>query len=554
MENKIKLIDFKYLFMTQNQLFKIILIVFIVLASLSSFSQKSYPYNKKETITTPKWEVIDLIFKAKAPEKPFSVGFSAEFNLNGKTITAPGFYNGDDQWVVRFSASTEGDWTYETKSELKSLSGKTGKVFVTPALTNNHGGIVIDANDPQKFSYEDGTPYFLLAFECDWLFALDYDNHNAIPKTEHLLDLLNKNGLNQIVMNVFSYDVSWGKDKKLKDYPQFEYGARPGVFPFQGDNTKPDFSSLNVDFFKKLDRVMSAMHDRRIASHLMIYVWNKLVNWPEMYSDADNMYFDYVVKRYQAFPNLVWDVSKEALGYGHSDQNYIVERINRIRKNDAFKRLVSVHDFGFCAKHTELVDFISVQDWKLDIYNKMLEDYQKFKAKPIFNIEHGGYEDAPFEVFTGAYISPEYCLRRNYECLFAGAYSTYYWQDAAWNVIIHNPFEQPENFIKPKFEYYRHMQEFFTSHDFSKYKPSPNKNGNGFGLTDEKGNLLLYTPKENYKQAMYWLEKETEKITFQWFNTLSGEYSPKETYTKKSSFRSPWSGKADAILILNIQE
>jgi hypothetical protein len=38
----------------------------------------------------------------------------------------------------------------------------------------------------------------------------------------------------------------------------------------------------------------------------MIYVWNKLVNWPEMHTQGDDLYFDYIIHRYQAFSNVIF--------------------------------------------------------------------------------------------------------------------------------------------------------------------------------------------------------------------------------------------------------
>ena len=350
-------------------------------------------------------------------------------------------------------------------------------------------------------------------------------------------------------MNVFSYDVSWKKDPKLKEHPEHEFGAPQDIFPFLGNNKKPDFSALNPVFFEKLDRTISLMHDKRIASHLMIYVWNKLVAWPDMNTEADNMYFDYVMKRYQAFPNVVWDISKEALFYGRADEKYINDRIERARKADKFNRLLSVHDFKFCTKYPDNVDFISTQDWSNNIYNKMLEAKNKFK-KPVFNIEHGGYEESPYEVFTGDYINAEHCLRRNYMCLFAGVYTTYYWQAASWNAIIYNPYEQPAGVLKPKFEYFKQMQKLFTLIDFSKLKPTPNKNGSGYNLSDDAGTSLVYLNKENYGLDAWFLKpEEGKKRTVQWFNVITGELTPEVEITKPGKFRSPWSDKDDSILI-----
>ncbi|GAL62698.1 hypothetical protein [Algibacter lectus] len=215
--------------------------------------------------------------------------------------------------------------------------------------------------------------------------------------------------------------------------------------------------------------------------------------------------------------------------------------------------MLSVHDFKYCSRFPEKVDFISTQNWVHDIYNKMLDARNKFKDKPVFNIEHGGYEESPYKVFTGDYTNAETCLRRNYMCLFAGVYTTYYWQGASWNVIIYNPFEQPESFIKPKFEYFEHMQKLFTQFNFSKMKPTPWKNGSAYNLTDDNETVLLYIHKENYGIDAAFLRKEHNNRTVQWFNTLTGEFSDIEAVSKNGKFISPWQGKADSIIISRLK-
>ncbi|WP_282049460.1 DUF5060 domain-containing protein [Maribacter aquivivus] len=531
-------------------------VVFLcIIVSTNGFAQLKKQNYSAKAISVQKWEVLDINFQAKSKNtSPFTAEFSAVFtHENGKQQKVPGFFNGKNEWILRFSSAAEGNYTYVTSSEIKALNNKRGKVTVTAAQINNHGGIVVNDDDPQHFYYEDGTPYFLLAFECDWLYALDYHNEKGLPKTEHLLNLISENGFNQIVMNVFSYDVSWQKDEKLKQHPEHEFGGPDDIFPFLGNNENPDYSALNPIFFQRLDRTISMMHDKRIASHLMIYVWNKLVAWPDMNSDADNMYFDYVVKRYQAFPNMVWDISKEALYYGRADEDYIHGRIERIRENDQFNRLVSVHDFKYCSNFPEKVDFISTQNWSHNIYDKMLDAKTKFKDKPIFNIEHGGYEESSYTVFTGDYVNAETCLRRNYMCLFAGVYTTYYWQGASWNVIIYNPFEQPEDFMKPKFEYFEHMQKLFAEFDFTKLKPTPWQNGSAYNLTDNNETVLLYMHKENYGIDAAFLKKESSKRSLQWFNTLTGEFSQTIGLPNSGKLISPWQGKADAVLISRLK-
>lgn len=541
-------------------MYKSFALTLLLLITQFSFAQIIVHENpgSRKPINIIQWEVNDLVYHVKQKiEKPLSKTVFAIVIANGETQKVPLFYNGDGNWVFRFSSATVGSKSFSIEGDVKELNGKKGQFIISQnKKSDRHGGICLKKEDPQHLYYQDGKHYFNLAFECDWLFALDYGK-KEIAKTKHLLGLLNQYGFNQIVMNVYSYDVVWQKDPKLAQYPEFEYGGREDIFPFLGSNSKPDFSSLNIDFFKHFDRVISQMNDQEIVSHLMIYVWNKKVSWPDMQTDADNMYYDYVIKRYQAFSNIIWDVSKEALFYGRATNEYISERIKRTRNLDSYGRLVSVHDFGFCKNHPNEVDFISSQNWSHTLYQNMYATRKDFPNKPIFNIEHGGYEEAPFEVFPGAYANAEVCLRRNYMCLFAGVYTTYYWQDASWNVIIHNPFEQQTDFQRPHFDYFANMRKLFDIYAFENFKPDIYNASSGYNLTNEKdGVVLMYVPKENHSCTVNgWLSKKfiSKDATEQWFNTLTGEFTEEKKYSNGDSGMwawRPWRLEADAILII----
>ncbi len=536
----------------KNQIKFLFVVVFFSIIQ-DTFSQKRWIYHKNKTIKIEQWSVNDIVFNSnKTIKNPYEIKLFAEVKNDNSVQKIPLIFNGDKEWIFRYSSAKVGDFSYKIIGEKLNFSNKSGKIKVTKNKKKDRfGGITLSKKDPKHFYYENGKHYFNLAFECDWLFALDY-NKDQLKKTKHLLNLVKENGFNQIVMNVYSHDVSWKKDELLKSNPQHEFGGRQDIFPFLGNNKKPDYSALNPKFFQHLDKVILEMHDREIVSHLMIYVWNKLVSWPDMNTLEDNRYFDYVVKRYQAFPNIIWDVSKEALYYGRATEEYISERIKRIRNGDSYNRLVSVHDYNFCAKHVDEVDFISTQDWAATLYTKMLTAKSKFKNKPVFNIEHGGYEESIYEVFPGNYTNAETCLRRNYLCLFAGTYTTYYWQGASWNVIIYNPFEQSDDQYKPKFGYFKHLKKFFTDLDYNNFEPQSWKNGSGYNLTNPKtGTTLVYIPKENYAVKLWYLSKENKNsATVQWFNTLTGEYTKPIDFEKDTANKSPFRGKADSILIV----
>ncbi|TWT68789.1 DUF5060 domain-containing protein [Crateriforma conspicua] len=498
------------------------------------------------------WEVLDIAFAtATAPQQANEIEIAADFTgPDGTEIAVDGFDDGDGRFVIRFTPTKPGSWTFNVRSSVAALDGKQGSLSVQPAGQDRKGGVVIAKDSPTRFEYENGERYYPIAFECDWLFALDAENPDDIPQTRRFVDTLAENGFNQVVMNVFAYDVNWPKDDRL--VKEFDYGS-PDVYPFGGHNENPDHSRLNIEYFQRLDRVIDYLDQKGIVAHLMIYVWNKNVNWPEADSQADNRYFDYVVRRYQAFPNMVWDISKEALGYGHNDVNYISHRIDRLRKADAYRRLVTVHDYAYCRRFPEKVDFVSVQLWLSELYSVMRDVVKNIPGKPILNIEHGGYERGPYVVFTGNYTSPEVCLERAYQCVFAGTFPTHYWQGAAWNVIIPDIKTLPAD-EQPRLDYYRHMRSFVDRYRVDELVAGDRKANAGFCLHDNADTLIYYIPKEcDFIGVRLPSERRGETMTATWFDPYTGEYSKPENHkiTQWPSLKVP-AGDGLRILVLNL--
>lgn len=481
----------------------------------------------KGVIKTTKWETVDLSFKAKGTiNQLFQVEISCEFTgPDGSKINVPGFYNGNNEWIVRFNPGKEGVWKALSNSAVKSLSNKKYTIEVGTAKKGNHGGIVINDKNPQKLSYKDGTPYNLVANEVDWLFALDYGNPD-LPRTKKMVGDLATNGFNQIILNVYAYDLTWEQSEDID--PKWDFGSKKEIFPFLGDNENPDYSALNVEFFKHYDRIIDLLEENGMVAHIMIYVWNKLVSWPEANSEADNMYYDYIVKRYQAKSNVIWDISKEALRYGYDDPNYITERIDRLKEIDVYNRLVTVHDFEYCEANPNKVDIISAQLWYTDIYTHMLQIKKDYPNKPIMNLENGGYEKCQYDIFLDSNIDhPRSCVERNYKCAFAGTYTSYYWQGSAWNIVIYDPSDEGIT-MKPKYEYYGYMRAFLDKVNFEKLVPNNRHCSSGYCLAnDEDGEYVYYMPKDNSAMAVKGMPK-AEKLQIQWFNPLTGEY--KEPY------------------------
>lgn len=505
-----------------------------------------------QSVAASQWSPIDIQFTIdRLFDSPTDIEFSATFTSeSGTRLDVPGFFDGNGEFVVRFTPPSPGQWSYLTRSSTPELDNKRGTLDAEPAKKGRKGGIVIAPDALRQFRYENGDRYYPIALECDWLFALDAENASDIPNTRKLVDTLAANGFNQIVMNVFAFDVDWEKDESL--IAQHDYGS-PKVFPFGGDNKSPDHSRLNIEYFQRLDRVIEYLDEQGIVAHLMVYVWNKRVSWPAAQSDNDNRYFDYVVRRYQAYPNLVWDISKEALGYGHNDVTYIHDRIERLRRLDAFDRLVTVHDYGYCKRFTENVDFVSVQLWSSELYGVMRNVCKDIPDKPILNIEHGGYERGPYVVFTGSYTSPEVCLERAWQCVFAGTYPTHYWQGAAWNVIIAD-IETLSPDQRPHLDYYRHMRQFIDEYDLGSLVAGDKKSNAGFCLHNDKNLYLYYVPKEcEFIGLRLPGELRGRTMSGKWFNPFDGSFSEpiEQEIVQWPAFEKP-AGAGFRILVVEV--
>jgi hypothetical protein len=133
------------------------LILFLVIPflHLSSSGSVATPEPMPEATL---YQVIDIPFQVRLPKNtdPFLLKFGALFTgPQGQTQKVRGFYNGDGEFVLRFSASLPGMWSYTTNSDLKKLDGKSGSLKVLArAEEGKHGGIVIPENNPQRFEYE----------------------------------------------------------------------------------------------------------------------------------------------------------------------------------------------------------------------------------------------------------------------------------------------------------------------------------------------------------------------------------------------------------------
>lgn len=512
-----------------------------LVALLVSTMPEAFSQEAAEVKTLKKWEVADFLFKSETPhENPFQVDFMAIVTPpKGAPLNVRGFFNGDGTWVLRISPEKTGDWKIRTQSSDPNLSGieQTFICSEEPA-PGAHGPLKVDPDHPHHFIYADGTRHFLLGYECDWLWALDVGN-NKLPAVSKFLDTLKAHGFNHILINTYAHDTSWMKGKTSDD----DYGPPP-LFAWEGDNEKPDHSWLNLSFWKHYDRVIGAMNDRNITAHIMIKVYNKKVKWPQRLNPEDDLFFRWVVARYAAFPNIVWDFSKES--YNEKDPEYKFNRLRLVKDEDPYDRLITVHDDDKIYNdggYDKLLDFQSDQQHK-DWYG-VIRKQREQRAWPVVNVEYGyehglgGPEDIAYRVAQ----SPEEVAMRAWEVCMAGGYPAYYYTWTAWDVI------KPEQ-VPPGYKLHKILKDYIEGTAYWQLEPVDGVASAGICLQSEQGETIVFL---RSGQTVHVKPKSpSDSYLAEWFQPFSGEkLQAGEVTGDRIELTSPaeWS-KAPAVLYL----
>ncbi|NJK86480.1 MAG: DUF5060 domain-containing protein [Bacteroidales bacterium] len=91
-----------------------------------------------------KWKVFEVTLKGAETGNPFKdVSLEAVFTNGNNIDTIAGFYDGGGLFKVRFMPQVEGNWTYITRSNVKTLNGRKGRFTCTPPTGNNYGPVSV---------------------------------------------------------------------------------------------------------------------------------------------------------------------------------------------------------------------------------------------------------------------------------------------------------------------------------------------------------------------------------------------------------------------------
>src|SRR5688500_257543 len=92
-------------------------------------------FTATEHKTAKLWEPVDWRFENSSIDgNPFDLPAEATFrHEDGKeTIRTGLFYSDENTWVLRFTGTLKGKWTFAIKSTAPDLDGQTGEVKIEP--------------------------------------------------------------------------------------------------------------------------------------------------------------------------------------------------------------------------------------------------------------------------------------------------------------------------------------------------------------------------------------------------------------------------------------
>ena len=300
----------------------------------------------------PKWEILELTFyldrEINNPFTEVSVSAILEYlsgkESRGREIEMDGFYDGKEGgrhvWRIRFAPMWEGEWSYRTRSDEKTLDGITGMFQCMPPVSS--GGLTVNPRFPNWFAREDGS--FPVIMNEGWYphpcngFDREYERRDfPQPGEEDMkiyLQMLADHGVN------LGVDIGqlYARQSSVTDI-----GFRWPWKVVDATNNRFDRERFNLEYYRRTDRMMRFAVEHGIFFVMELLYDNSVVRpdewshhpvnranggwlqgneygtgWGVMF-DLDNRehvkymerYIKYTVARYSAFRNLLWGIGSE---------------------------------------------------------------------------------------------------------------------------------------------------------------------------------------------------------------------------------------------------
>ena len=262
--------------------------------------------------TVPLWHRTDVILHSETVyQNPYTdVDIDAVFtHEDGTKVFLYGFWNGGDEWRIRFAPTKTGRWNYVVRcSDVnnKTLNGAEGSLTAvanegTTAL-DRHGFVRVSESG-RFFVYDDGTPFF-------WLGDTNWQAPNYVSITQ-----CNYPGCS--CSNQFRHEVDDRLRKGFTVYQTYfdsaesDGGGQRGITP-EPSMWKVRHTEIDPSVFtEKYDKMFDYLADQGMVIALGFGVHSNTVN--SMTPEALDRITRYLTARYASYP-VIWITAQEITG------------------------------------------------------------------------------------------------------------------------------------------------------------------------------------------------------------------------------------------------
>ncbi len=310
--------------------------LFLIAATLL-FAGCNFNSKQKPKTEVGIWDKYEQSFpNEKEYSNPyFDVDLTVELESpSGEKFTHCGFYDGDQNWKIRFMPNKTGTWKYTAQ-----FSDSDNKVLGSFECVDSElkGTLSAFKENPIWFATENGEPFLIRSFHVgdrffaeNWVDSLHPENS---PRTV-FLEWLEENNYNMLsIASFFTNRQSKGRGLGWDT---------PKTWP------------LNCKEFQKAEAILDELHRREIYVFPFAGFFGRDGNWPTNQAEQEK-YIKYILARWSAYYNLNFNVAgpeplpeKEPVpndGYKGQMKMEDIERLAAlIKKYDVSSHLITEHN------------------------------------------------------------------------------------------------------------------------------------------------------------------------------------------------------------------
>ena len=281
------------------------------------------------------WDRFEIRLHYNCKGNAFSdVNLYAIFKCEDTSIVVPGFYDGENNFKIRFMPVETGIWNFTSSSNIPELNNKKGSFECVKATGNNRG--IVKVSETYNFKYADGKQFYPFGTTAyAWI-------HMSEKLQEITLNTLKHSGFNKVRMCVFpkNYDL-------VKTEPVFYPFVIKEIKKDSNGNTIKvwDFNRFNPAFFQHLEKRIDDLKQLDIEADLILFHPYDNGRWgfDSMPMNVNIRYIKYLLARIASFRNVWWSVANEwnyVKSKTHADWDTLSKTV---AESDPYHHLCSIH-------------------------------------------------------------------------------------------------------------------------------------------------------------------------------------------------------------------